>query len=175
MKLCFKAAGPSQMISHVFVPNFWCCLFQVRWLKSRSTTLASRRRRSWRASSKPSTARRRRVCVASFLPIWRRCGRRRSWRRKVSRRRTSRRRRSSFSRRMTKFQVMKGGLHSTQVAFLLLTQQPRVQFLAFPKIYFDVAEIYRQYWLEESRQSFENVDWTQVRASGKLVLHKSFR
>ena len=34
-----------------------------------------------------------------------------------------------------------GGGHSTEVAFALLTQQPRVQFPAFPKI-FDVAEIY---------------------------------
>ena len=51
-----------------------------------------------------------------------------------------------------------GGLHGTEEAFLLLTQWPPVQFLAFPKIYFDVVEIYRQCWLEVSRHSLENVD-----------------
>ena len=41
---------------------------------------------------------------------------------------------------------------ATEVAFLLLTQQPRVQVLAFQKNYFDVAEIYLCSWLEESGQ-----------------------
>ena len=42
------------------------------------------------------------------------------------------------------------GLHSTELAFLLLTQWTWVLFSAFPRNYFDVAEIYRQCWLEES-------------------------
>ena len=56
----------------------------------------------------------------------------------------------------------------TEVAFLLLTQQPRVQF-SFP-----FAELYRRCWLEESGQRLENIDRTHLLlASGKLVLHKS--
>ena len=43
------------------------------------------------------------------------------------------------------------GLHCTEVAYSLLPQQPRVWFLALPKAYFDVAEIYRRCWLEESQ------------------------
>ena len=35
--------------------------------------------------------------------------------------------------------VKGGGLQSTEVAFLPLTQRPWVQFSAFPKIYFEVA------------------------------------
>ena len=49
-------------------------------------------------------------------------------------------------------------MHSTEEAFVLLTQWPRVQFLAFPKIYFDVAEIYGWRWLDESEQRLENVN-----------------
>ena len=61
------------------------------------------------------------------------------------------------------------GLHSTEVAFLLLTQRPRVQFSAFP-----FAEINRRFWIEESGQRLENIDRTHLLlASGKLVLHKS--
>ena len=41
---------------------------------------------------------------------------------------------------------------------MLLAQQPRVQFSAFQKIYFDVAKIYQQRWLDESEQRLENVD-----------------
>ena len=55
-----------------------------------------------------------------------------------------------------------GQFHSKEVAFLV-----------FPKIYFDVKEIYRQRWLEESGQRPENVDQTKWQvASGKLVLQK---
>ena len=44
---------------------------------------------------------------------------------------------------------------------------------AFPKIYFNVAEISRRRWLEEGGQRLENVDRTHlVLASGKLVLQK---
>ena len=50
------------------------------------------------------------------------------------------------------------GLQSTEVAFLLLSQQPWVQFLAFPKISFNAAEIYRHNWLEGS----DNVDQTHL-------------
>ena len=35
------------------------------------------------------------------------------------------------------------GLHSTEVVFALLTQCPQFWFSAFPRTYFDVAEIYR--------------------------------
>ena len=67
-------------------------------------------------------------------------------------------------------------MHSTEIAFLLLTQLPWVRFLAFSKIYFHVAEICRQRWLEESGQMIENVDQTHLSlASGKLVLQKNFR
>ena len=41
---------------------------------------------------------------------------------------------------------------------MLLAQQPRVQYLAFQKIHFDVAKIYHQRWLDESEQRLENVD-----------------
>ena len=69
-----------------------------------------------------------------------------------------------------------GGLHSTEVAFLLLTQQPQVRFSAFLKIYFDVTEIYQWCWLEKSGQMLENVDQTHlVLASDKLVLQKRYR
>ena len=45
--------------------------------------------------------------------------------------------------------------------------------LCVPKIYFDVAEIYRRHWLEESGKRLENVDGTiLVLASGKLVLQR---
>ena len=67
-----------------------------------------------------------------------------------------------------------GSLHSTEVAYLPLTQQPRAQFLAFPKTYFNVAEIYLQHWLEENGQRLENVYPTHLLApaSGKLLLQK---
>ena len=50
------------------------------------------------------------------------------------------------------------GLRSTDVAFLLLTQQPQVWFLVFPKIYFDVAQIYWWRWLKVSGQTIDYVD-----------------
>ena len=59
------------------------------------------------------------------------------------------------------------GLHSTEVAFLLLAQLRPVRFLAFPKNYFDVTKIYCRRWLEESGQRLENVYSTHlVLASG---------
>ena len=51
-----------------------------------------------------------------------------------------------------------GGL----AAFLLSAQQHRIQFLAFPKIIFYVAEIYWRRCLEKSGQRLENVDRTHV-------------
>ena len=55
-----------------------------------------------------------------------------------------------------------------------LTQQPRIWFLTFSKIYFHVAEIYRRCWLEERGQRLENVVQTHlVLASGNLVLQKT--
>ena len=69
--------------------------------------------------------------------------------------------------------VSQGRQHITEVAFLLLTQRPPVRFSAFLKIYFNVAEIYRQRWLLKSGQRLENFDQTHVAlARGKLVLQK---
>ena len=70
-------------------------------------------------------------------------------------------------------QCHSGVLHSIDVAFLRLTQRPRVRFLAPPKKLFNVAEIYWPPWLEEYVQWLENVDGTHlVLASGKLELQK---
>ena len=41
---------------------------------------------------------------------------------------------------------------------ILQLPQPRVRFSEFPEIYFDVAEIYRRPWLEESGQRIDIVD-----------------
>lgn len=61
------------------------------------------------------------------------------------------------------------GLHITEIAFLLFTQPPPVNFSAFPNIYLNVAEIYRQGWLEESAQRLENVERSHLAlASGKV-------
>ena len=54
-------------------------------------------------------------------------------------------------------EVGEGELHSTEVAFLLLTQWPLVRF-SFMKLYFNVVENYRRCWLEESGQRLKNVD-----------------
>ena len=63
-------------------------------------------------------------------------------------------------------------LHSTEVAYLLLTQQPQFRLPVFPKIFrgkiIDVAEVKQWHWLGESGQWFENVDQSLlVLASGK--------
>ena len=50
---------------------------------------------------------------------------------------------------------IRGELLSTEVANLLLIQQPRVVFSASLKFYIDVAEIFGGCWLEEM---LENVD-----------------
>ena len=64
-------------------------------------------------------------------------------------------------------------LHSLEVPFLLCSQWPWVRFLAFPQIYFDVAEIYCRHWFEESGQRLENVGRTHlVLASSKQVLQE---
>ena len=69
-----------------------------------------------------------------------------------------------------------GGLNNIEITFLLLTKRPWYCLSTFPKFYLDVAEIYRQLWLEESGKRLENVDPTHlVLASGKLVLQKKFR
>ena len=66
-----------------------------------------------------------------------------------------------------------GGLHSAEVAFLLLKQRPWVPFLAFLIIYFNFAEVNQWRWLEESGQRLENIDWTHlVLSCGKLALQK---
>ena len=60
------------------------------------------------------------------------------------------------------------GLHSSEEAFLLINQQPRVRFLAYPKLSLDAVEIYKgivdmglkmlialiQYWLVASTKNF---------------------
>ena len=70
--------------------------------------------------------------------------------------------------------LLRGGCIA-EVAFLLLTQQPRVRFSAFLN-FFDVPEIYRRHWLEKSGQRLENVDRTHlVLASGKPVLQETRR
>ena len=69
-----------------------------------------------------------------------------------------------------------GWLHIAKVAFLLLTQWPRVQFSEFPNIYFDAPEIYQRGWLEESGQSLETIAQTHlVLARGKLVLQRKLK
>ena len=70
-----------------------------------------------------------------------------------------------------------GCLHTTEVAYLLLTQQPRVWFPAYPKKFRGkirgVAEVNQWRWLEESEQWLENVDQTHlVLTSGTSVLQK---
>ena len=67
------------------------------------------------------------------------------------------------------------GLHSTEVARLLLTQQPWVRFPAFRNFFqrknINVAEPNQQLWIDESGQLLENVDLAHlVLASGKPVL-----
>ena len=49
-------------------------------------------------------------------------------------------------------------MHSAGVVFWLLILWSLVRFLAFPKIYSNIAEIYQWSWLEESGQRLENVD-----------------
>ena len=71
------------------------------------------------------------------------------------------------------------GLFSSEVLNLLLIQQPRVHFPAFPKSFrgkiIDVAEVYQRCRLEESGQWLKNVNQTcLVLASGKPVLQKNF-
>ena len=70
-----------------------------------------------------------------------------------------------------------GGLHSTKVSHLLLTQQPGFD-SQHSRIFFrgkiiDVAEVNQWRWLEESGQWLENVDQNQlVLARGKSVQQK---
>ena len=75
-----------------------------------------------------------------------------------------------------KFLSLRGrGLHSSEAAFFLLRQRPRVRFSTSPKIYCYDVEIYTWPWLEKSRLRLENVDQTHlVLASDKLVLRKRF-
>ena len=83
---------------------------------------------------------------------------------------------SRYRKSVIKFLSLWGrGLHSSEAAFFLLTQRPRVRFSTSPKIYCYDVEIYTWPWLEKSRLRLENVDQTHlVLASGKLVLRKSF-
>ena len=62
--------------------------------------------------------------------------------------------------------IVGGGLRSTEVAYLLLTQQPQVWYPALPKFFWgkiiNVAEVYQWPWLEESGQLLENVGQTHL-------------
>ena len=69
------------------------------------------------------------------------------------------------------------GLDSTELAYLLLNQQPRVQIPVFPKKFrgniINFAEVHQWCWLEESGQKLENDDRTHlVLTSGKPELQK---
>ena len=59
-----------------------------------------------------------------------------------------------------------GCMHSTKVAYLLLTHQPWARFPAFPKVskgkIINVAEVNQQPLLEESSQWLEKVDRTHL-------------
>ena len=68
-------------------------------------------------------------------------------------------------------------MHGTEVAYLLLTQQPRFKSQRSPKKFrgkiIDVVEVNQWPWLEESGPWLENVDQTYlVLASGKPDLQK---
>ena len=66
-----------------------------------------------------------------------------------------------------------GGLHSTEVAQLPLTQQPRVRFLVFPITFLLMLLSFIEGSTSNSGQRLENVNGTHlVLASGKLVLQK---
>ena len=72
-----------------------------------------------------------------------------------------------------------GGLDSTEVAFLLVTQRTWVNSQHSRNFYrgkiIDAAEVNQLHWLEESGQWLEHVDRTHlVLASGKSVLRKKF-
>ena len=64
-----------------------------------------------------------------------------------------------------------GELHSTEVAYLLLTQQPWVRFSLFSRIF--LLTSLRFMGSEEGGQRLDNVNETHlVLAGGKLVLQK---
>ena len=66
------------------------------------------------------------------------------------------------------------GLHSTEVAYLLLIQQPRVQFLAFPRIFLFMLLRFIDGTAKNSGQRLDNVKQTNLElASSKLVLQKN--
>ena len=66
-----------------------------------------------------------------------------------------------------------GGLHSREVAYLLLTQQPWVQFLAFPRIFLLMLFRFIDSAALNKGQRFDNVNrFDLVLASGKLVLQR---
>ena len=58
----------------------------------------------------------------------------------------------------------------------ILASRPtaQVQFLAFPKVYFNASETLRLYWLVENGQRLENVvqNHLELVSSGKLVQQK---
>ena len=65
-----------------------------------------------------------------------------------------------------------GELHSTEVAYLLLTQQPWVRFSPYLRIFLLMLLRFMD-WIE-SGQRLDNVNGTHlVLASGKLVLQKN--
>ena len=66
-----------------------------------------------------------------------------------------------------------GGLHRTEVAFLLLTQRPWVLFSALPSIFPLIFLRFIDGIAKNSGQRLDNVNQTHLdQASGKLVLQK---
>ena len=68
--------------------------------------------------------------------------------------------------------TQQGGLHSQEVAYLLLTQQPRIPLTVLPKkISEDKLSLLPRLINVAGKSGFENVDQTHlVLASGKPVL-----
>ena len=68
-----------------------------------------------------------------------------------------------------KLSLVRGWLDSTEVAYLLLTQQPRVRFSAFPRIF---LLIYWRHCLEQWTEAWKCQ--SNPSSTGKLVLQKSY-
>ena len=68
-----------------------------------------------------------------------------------------------------------GGLHSTEVAYLLFTQKSRARFMAYPIIYLMMLFRLIDGTVKNNGQRLDNVNQNYlVLATGKLELQKSF-
>ena len=66
------------------------------------------------------------------------------------------------------------GLHSTEVKYLLLSQQPRVRFSGFPRIFLLMMQRFIDGTAEFSRSRLYDVNQTNLLLTrGKLVLQKN--